>query len=166
MINKIKRPATIKIPDAIVALMHVLGADNVRIVGGAVRDALLGLFVHDWDLATSLSPELCAIRLKDHGLKPLTMAIEHGTVRVIYHGWDIQITSLREDIKTDGRHAQVIFGVDWHKDAQRRDFSLNALYARHDGIVEDPLGCALSDLETKRLVFIGDPVARLKEGLA
>jgi hypothetical protein len=163
MIKMLTSNPSIEVPTIIADLMVKIGHEDVRLVGGSVRDSLLGLEVKDWDLATRLHPEACVKRLKAYGLTPLTMAIAHGTVRVIYHGLDIQITSLREDIQTDGRRAIVVFGAEWVKDAQRRDFSINALYADMNGAIEDPLDQGLSDLSLQKVVFIGEPRARIKE---
>lgn len=138
-------------------------AGVIRIVGGAARDHLLGLAVKDIDLATTLLPEQVIARAKAAGLTALPTGIEHGTVTLLAEGTAFEITTLREDVETDGRHALVRFGTDWLEDAKRRDFTINALYISPDGQIHDPLGTALEDLRERRLRFIGAAETRLKE---
>lgn len=137
--------------------------EEVRIVGGAVRDWLTGRGVRaDIDLATTALPEDVVRRVEAAGLKAVPTGIEHGTVTVIAGGEPFEVTSLREDVETDGRRAKVMFGRDWAKDAARRDFTMNALYMRRDGEVVDLVGGA-ADAEAGRVRFIGDADQRIRE---
>jgi poly(A) polymerase len=118
-----------------------------RIVGGAVRDSLLGLSVSDVDLATKLAPAEVIRRLEGAGIKSVPTGIEHGTVTAVSDGKNYEITTLRRDVATDGRRAVVSFSTDWKEDAARRDFTINALYAdAHSGEVYDYFS-GLTDLE-------------------
>ena len=147
------------------ALLAALGSDagNTRFVGGAVRDTLLGLPVQDIDLATRLTPGIVMARLAVAKIKAVPTGIAHGTVTAIVDAKPYEITTLRQDIATDGRHAIVAFTDDWRADAARRDFTINALYAdpTTDEIV-DYFG-GLADLGTRTVRFIGDPLARIAE---
>ena len=136
--------------------------DAVRAVGGAVRNTLLGLKVTDIDLATTALPETVIARATGAGLKVVPTGFDHGTVTVVSDGRAYEVTTLREDVQTHGRHATVRFGRDWRKDAERRDFTMNALYADRDGLVFDPVN-GLEDLMARRVRFIGDPAARIRE---
>lgn len=138
------------------------GGEEARVVGGAVRNALLGLPVIDVDIATTALPQEVAARATRAGLKAVPTGIEHGTVTVVsgHHGYEV--TTLREDVETDGRRAVVRFGRSWQHDAERRDFTLNALYAAPDGTVVDLVG-GLADLEARKIRFIGSPDARIRE---
>lgn len=134
-----------------------------RLVGGAVRDALLGLPVSDIDIATPLTPPEVMIRLESAGLRAIPTGIEHGTVIALADDAKAEVTTLRRDVSTDGRHAIVAFSRDWKEDAARRDFTINALYADPEsGEVFDYFG-GLSDLDTGLVRFIGDPEARIAE---
>ncbi len=135
---------------------------QARFVGGAVRDALLGLAVSDVDLATPLPPETVIARAIAAGLKAFPTGIEHGTITLVNGGKPFEITTLRRDIVTNGRHAIVAFTEEWQEDAARRDFTMNALYADGQGRVYDPVG-GLADLETGYLRFIGDARQRIAE---
>lgn len=135
---------------------------EARFVGGAVRDALLGLPVHDIDLATPLPPETVMARAKAAGLKAIPTGIDHGTITLISGGKPFEVTTLRRDVETDGRHAVVSFTEQWAEDAARRDFTMNALYADGAGRIYDPVG-GLPDLGAGRLRFIGDARARIAE---
>ena len=138
------------------------GGFEARAVGGAVRNALLGRTASEVDFATNAMPE-DIVRLADEaGLKTVPTGIAHGTVTLIVDGVPFEVTALRRDVATDGRHATVAFGGDWAQDARRRDFTMNALYADAEGKVYDPLG-GLSDLRAGRVRFVGDPVARIRE---
>jgi tRNA nucleotidyltransferase/poly(A) polymerase len=141
-----------------------LNAEGVetRAVGGAVRDALLGLPVTEIDLATTAVPQKVMTLAREAGLKAIPTGIEHGTVTVIVDEMPFEVTTLRRDVETFGRHAKVAFTEDWEEDARRRDFTLNALYADREGIVFDPLGF-YADLMEGRVRFIGDAEARIKE---
>ena len=136
--------------------------EETRIVGGAVRNALLGRPVADVDLATTATPDTVAARAKAAGFKPVPTGIAHGTVTVVADGAPYEVTTLREDVETHGRRATVRFGRDFRADAQRRDFTINALSVGADGTVHDHVG-GLADLEAHRVVFIGEPAARIRE---
>lgn len=146
------------------ALFDALNRDGgeARVVGGAVRNSLLGTKVSDVDLATTHLPQDTMRLAKDAGFKPVPTGIEHGTVTVVVRGRPFEVTTLRTDIETNGRHAKVVFGTDWQKDAERRDFTINALYAKADGTIVDHVG-GLADIETRTLRFIGDAEARIRE---
>jgi poly(A) polymerase len=136
--------------------------EEIRIVGGAVRNTMLGLPVTEVDLATTALPREVMERAAVAGLKPVPTGIEHGTVTVIVDGEAFEVTTLRADVETDGRHAVVRFGRSFAQDALRRDFTINALYATADGEVLDYVG-GLADLAARRVRFIGDPHARVRE---
>lgn len=143
------------------ALEDVFGGP--RYVGGAVRDTLLGLPVSDVDIATALLPKEVINRLEAAGIKAIPTGIEHGTVTAAVDGKNYEITTLRRDVATDGRRATVAFATDWQEDASRRDFTINALYADpKSGQVFDYFD-GLSDLEARRLRFIGDAHQRIAE---
>jgi poly(A) polymerase len=135
----------------------------VKIVGGAVRDTLLGLAVTDIDLATPLLPQEVTRRLEAADIKVIPTGIAHGTVTAIASGDHHEITTLRRDVETDGRRATVAFADDWRDDAARRDFTINALYADPDsGAIDDWFG-GLADLKAGRVAFIGDAATRIAE---
>lgn len=137
---------------------------RTRVVGGAVRDTLLGQDseVADLDLATELMPGDVASRAERAGVAVYPTGLAHGTVTLKLGTLVAEVTTLREDIETDGRHAVVRFGQDWREDAARRDFTMNALYAEMDGTLFDPLG-GLADCLERRVRFIGDPARRIAE---
>ncbi|MCJ2068177.1 CCA tRNA nucleotidyltransferase [Methylobacterium sp. J-030] len=135
---------------------------ETRLIGGCVRDALLGIAAADIDLATTLSPEAVMARARATGLKAVPTGIKHGTITLITGDGPIEVTTLREDIETDGRHAVVRFGSDFTRDAERRDFTVNALSLGRDGQLHDTVG-GRADLETGRVRFIGDPATRIRE---
>ena len=145
-------------------LLDVLDRDGeeARVVGGAVRNALLGEPVGEIDVATTAVPDEVMRRAAAAGFKPVPTGIDHGTVTVVIDGTPFEVTTLREDVETYGRHARVAFGRDWRRDAERRDFTMNALYAARDGTVHDHVG-GLDDLEERRVRFIGDPARRIAE---
>ncbi|WP_310496859.1 CCA tRNA nucleotidyltransferase [Sandarakinorhabdus sp.] len=148
-----------------VALLAALdcAAGSSRLVGGAVRDALLGLPVKDIDLATVFAPEEVMQRLRTHGLKAVPTGLAHGTITAVGDGLAAEITTLRRDVATFGRHAEVAFTDDWREDASRRDFTINALYATlPGGAISDYFG-GRDDLAAGRVRFIGDPLARIAE---
>ncbi len=138
------------------------GDIETRAVGGAVRDALLGLKVKEIDLATTALPERVLSLAAEAGLKAVPTGLEHGTVTLIAKGVPFQVTTLRRDVETFGRHAKVAFTRSFEEDARRRDFTLNALYADRLGRVFDPLG-GLDDLMQGRVRFIGSAEARIRE---
>jgi poly(A) polymerase len=135
---------------------------QARAVGGAVRNALLGLTVGDVDIATTASPDEIIAAAQLAGLKAVPTGIAHGTVTVVVNHIPFEVTTLREDVATFGRHAQVAFTKDWVADARRRDFTINALYCGADGEVFDPLG-GYVDLMARRVRFIGDARKRIRE---
>lgn len=145
-------------------IFELLNADGgeVRVVGGAVRNALMGLPVGDIDLATTLPPQDVVERAREAGIKAVPTGIEHGTVTLVVDGEGYEVTTLRRDVETDGRHAQVAFGTDWKEDAGRRDLTINALYADASGEVIDLIG-GLADIETRTVRFIGDATTRVAE---
>jgi tRNA nucleotidyltransferase/poly(A) polymerase len=145
-------------------LLSALDGDGeeARVVGGAVRNTLLGLSPGDVDVATTALPEVVMQRAKAAGFHPVPTGIEHGTITVVVHEVPFEVTTLRQDIETDGRHAVVKFGRDWQADAERRDFTINALFLRKDGKVIDFVG-GLEDIKARRVRFIGDPAQRIQE---
>ena len=138
-------------------------AGATRLVGGAVRDALLGLPVKDVDLATIFPPAEVMRRLAAAGLKAVPTGLAHGTVTAISHGLVAEVTTLRRDVATHGRHATVAFTDDWQADASRRDFTINALYASLPGGALDDWFGGRADLAARRVRFIGDPLQRIAE---
>ena len=132
------------------------------LVGGCVRNALLGLPVADVDISTDATPEV-VMRLADEaGFRPVPTGIDHGTVTVVANGMPFEITTFRRDVETDGRRAVVAFSTRIEEDAGRRDLTMNALYATPDGVVVDPLG-GLPDLLARRVKFVGDAETRIRE---
>jgi poly(A) polymerase len=152
----------------ILTLLNGDGA-TTRCVGGCVRDALMGLATAETevDMATDLPPETVMARLKKAGIKTVPTGIKHGTVSAILYEGDAalvyEITTLRVDVTTDGRHAEIAFTEDWQGDAARRDFTINALYADADGTLYDPTGHGLADIKARHVRFIGDAAARIEE---
>ncbi|MGK8639720.1 CCA tRNA nucleotidyltransferase [Brucella anthropi] len=146
------------------ALFKALNRDGgeARVVGGAVRNTLLGTKVSDVDLATTHLPQDTVRLANEAGFKPVPTGIEHGTITVVVQGHPFEVTTLRQDIETNGRHAKVAFGTDWKADAERRDFTINALYVTADGSVIDDVG-GLGDIESRTLRFIGDAEQRIRE---
>jgi poly(A) polymerase/tRNA nucleotidyltransferase (CCA-adding enzyme) len=145
------------------ALAEVLNAlPEARVVGGAVRDALSGHAVVDVDLATPREPATIARALADAGIRALPTGIDHGTLTALVQGKGFEVTTLRRDVETDGRHAVVAFTTDWHADAARRDFTINALSMTRDGAVFDYFG-GLADLRAGIVRFVGDPATRIAE---
>lgn len=146
---------------AIFAALTAEGA-AARAVGGAVRNALMGRPVKDIDIATTALPADVMRLAQKAGLHAVPTGFEHGTVTVIAKHQPFEVTTLRKDIETFGRHARVTFTTDWTEDALRRDFTMNALYCEADGTVHDPLG-GYPDLLARRVRFIGDARARIRE---
>lgn len=143
------------------AVLDALGGAG-RFVGGAVRNALLGREVADIDIATPLTPDEVTKRLTAAGLGAVPTGIAHGTVTAIAGGKPYEVTTLRRDVATDGRRAVVAFTTDWAEDAQRRDFTMNALYADANGEIFDTVG-GVADLNAGRVRFVGDAGARIRE---
>lgn len=136
---------------------------QARFVGGAVRDGLLGMPVNDIDIATTLDPHDVVDRLKRAGIKAVPTGIDHGTITAVLPDGPVEITTLRRDVSTDGRRATIAYTDDWCEDAARRDFTINALYADPlTGAVSDYFG-GITDLDARRLRFIGDASARIAE---
>jgi poly(A) polymerase len=145
------------------ALAPILAAlPNARLVGGPVRDMLAGLPVADMDLATPEPPEITLAALEGAGLRVVPTGIAHGTVTAISHGKPFEITTLRRDIETDGRHATVAWTDDWQQDAARRDFTINAMSLDQAGQLHDYFG-GRDDLAAGRVRFVGDAAARVAE---
>jgi poly(A) polymerase len=142
------------------AVMDALG--EARFVGGVVRNSLMGREVSDIDIATPLTPDEVTKRLEATKLKAVPTGVEHGTITAISNGRPYEVTTLRRDVSTDGRRAVVTFTTDWAEDAQRRDFTMNALYADATGEVFDTVG-GVADLKAGRVRFVGDPVTRIRE---
>lgn len=138
------------------------GDGTPRLVGGAVRDALLGIPQDDYDVAINQPPEMVIESLEKAGINFVPTGLQHGTVTAIVKGHPYQITSLRTDLRTDGRHAEVAFTDDWRADAMRRDFTINALYGDLDGHIYDPCG-GVEDLNQHCVRFIGAPLERIQE---
>jgi poly(A) polymerase len=136
--------------------------EEARVVGGAVRNALLAEPIGDIDLATTAVPDEVIRRATAAGFRTVPTGIDHGTVTVIVNGRPFEVTTLRRDVETFGRHATVAFGRDWKTDAERRDFTMNALSATADGTVHDYVG-GLADLGARRVRFIGDAAKRIAE---
>ncbi len=135
---------------------------QVYAVGGAVRNTLLALPVNDVDFATDAPPETVLDLAKRADMTAIPTGIDHGTVTIVTHGQSHEITTFRKDIRTDGRHAHVVFAASLTEDAHRRDFTMNALYLDQDGRIFDPLH-GIDDLHARRLRFIDNPEARIKE---
>ena len=135
---------------------------GARAVGGAVRDALAGRPIHDVDIAAPLPPAAIAQRLTRAGLKVFETGLAHGTVTAVLAGEPVEVTSLRRDVATDGRHAEVEWTTDWREDAARRDFTINAMSLSADGALWDYFG-GRGDLAAGRVRFVGDAAVRLAE---
>lgn len=165
-VHRIAPPAWMQASSArlVFAALDASGQGMVggRFVGGCVRDALLGHASQDIDIATPWPPDRVMERLAAAGLRALPTGIDHGTVTALVDGWRFEITTLRHDVETDGRHALVAFTDDWTADAARRDFTVNALYADADGTIYDPVG-GLLDLEEGRVRFVGIAGQRIQE---
>lgn len=157
------RIAPIRAHEGMAGLVAALGAGNARYVGGVVRDALLGVDAADVDLATVHPPEEVMRRVQAAGLKAVPTGLAHGTVTAVLPSGPVEVTTLRRDVETNGRHAIVAFTDRWQEDAARRDFTINALYADAEtGAVFDWFG-GLADLAAGRVRFIGDPYKRIAE---
>jgi poly(A) polymerase len=136
--------------------------DQALIVGGAVRNSLMGYPIGDIDIATTVRPEKVITRAGVVGMRAIPTGFAHGTITIVVDAQSYEVTTLREDIETDGRHATVIFGDDFKKDAARRDFTMNALYADNSGFIHDYVG-GLEDILYRRVKFIGDAKTRIQE---
>ena len=136
--------------------------NKLMFVGGCVRKLLKKELVNDIDIATNLSPDELKNILRENNINFIETGITHGTITVVINKIKFEITTLRKDVSTDGRHANVEFISDWEEDAKRRDFTINAIYSDLKGEIYDPLG-GLKDLENKIVKFIGDPNERIRE---
>lgn len=145
----------------VLALLNADG-EEARVIGGAVRNALLNMSLGDIDIATTALPEEVVRRAKAARIKCVPTGLEHGTVTLVVDGMPFEVTTLREDVETFGRKAKVAFGRDWQRDAERRDFTINGLSVSSDGVVHDHVG-GLDDIEHRRVRFIGDPDRRIAE---
>ena len=149
---------------AVQTLLRALGQgeEGARVVGGAIRNHYLGYPITDVDIATTTLPRETMRLGTEAGFKAVPTGVDHGTVTLVRDGRALEVTTLRRDTESDGRHAKVAFGRDWKVDAERRDFTINALYADADGKVYDYVG-GLADLEAQSLRFIGDAELRIRE---
>jgi poly(A) polymerase len=161
-----------KLPDApwqhpkeLRRLLDVLGAGagETRFVGGCIRDTLIGIEVHDVDLATRLPPQGVLDRLKQAGIKAVPTGLAHGTITAVVNGRPVEVTTLRRDVSTDGRRATIAYTEDWQEDAARRDFTINALGAEPGSRTLFDYFGGLGDIEARRVRFIGDPLTRIAE---
>ncbi len=152
------RPATQAVCAALTGAGH-----QALFVGGCVRNALLGVPVTDVDIATEARPERVSALAEAAGLRAVPTGAEHGTITVVSDGIAHEITTFRRDVETDGRRAVIAYADDMRDDARRRDFTMNALYARPDGTVIDPLETGLADLQARRLRFVGTARNRIRE---
>jgi poly(A) polymerase len=161
IVKKIDRPEWLRADET----RRVFAAlDNQCLfVGGCVRDALYGAQSADYDVATPLTPDAVMAALNSADIKVFPTGIDHGTVTALCGEYSFEITTLRKDVATDGRHAVVEFSTDWQEDAERRDFTLNSLLMDLDGQIYDPTNEGLKDLEAAKITFIGDARARIKE---
>jgi tRNA nucleotidyltransferase/poly(A) polymerase len=153
----LRTPALVRVLD-----MLNRGGEEARVVGGAARNALMGLPLNDIDIATTALPEEVVRRAETAGVRAVPTGIDHGTVTLVADGMPFEVTTLRQDVETFGRKAKVAFGRDWQADAERRDFTMNALSITPDGVIHDYVG-GLADLEARRVRFIGDPAQRIAE---
>jgi poly(A) polymerase len=163
--------ATLHLADAdwlrepgLVRVLDVLnrGDEEARVVGGAARNALIGVRLSDIDIATTATPDEVVRRAGAAGLKAVPTGIDHGTITLVVDGTPFEVTTLRQDVETFGRKAKVAFGRDWKADAERRDFTMNALSITADGVVHDYVD-GLADIAARRVRFIGDPARRIAE---
>ncbi len=154
---------------ATIKLMETLNADAQEplalFVGGCVRNALIDAGSTDIDIATKLLPQEVKQRCEAAGMKTIPTGIDHGTITVICNHHHYEITTLRKDVATDGRRATIAYAKEWEEDAARRDFTMNTLLADIEGNVYDPLGSGISDLEQRKVIFVGNPATRIAEDL-
>ena len=143
-------------------IIEVLGNQNAKFVGGCVRDAVLGKLAKDIDIATCFKPNEVMEVLQKAKIKTIPTGIKHGTITALYKNQTFEITTLRKDVTTDGRHAEVSFTDSWQEDAKRRDFTINALYLDTKGNIFDYFN-GLEDLKSKKVIFIGDAKTRSEE---
>jgi len=154
------------VPDQVRTLAMLLTQESdvttTRIAGGAVRDMLLGVQPKDWDMATTLLPAAVMDKAMSAGYTVIPTGLQHGTVTVMVGGMPLEVTTLRADVATDGRHADVEFITDWHEDAHRRDLTMNALFMDVDGMIFDYVG-GVEDLKDDVVRFVGDAAERIQE---
>ncbi len=161
--KSLKLLENIKEARTIFSYLNEIGEESkVRFVGGCVRKSLCGECSDDFDLATSLEPNEVKKKLNKNDVKVLDTGISYGTVTAVINKKKFEITTLRKDVSTDGRHAEVEFTRNWEQDASRRDFTINAIYADLDGRILDPLN-GISDLQNGKIKFIGSPEKRIQE---
>jgi poly(A) polymerase len=166
-VGKLSRAAWMDSPETLKLMLALCGdsddnGDEARFVGGCVRDVILNYSVFDIDIATSHSPEEVMRRLKNAKIKAIPTGIEHGTITAVVDGVNYEITTLRRDVETDGRHAVVAFTDNWKEDARRRDFTMNALYCNIRGDIYDYFD-GLEDARQGIVRFIDDPTSRIDE---
>ncbi len=162
-LDRLRHASWLKTPTVRRVFAALAGTGAVsRAVGGAVRNTLLGEPIDDIDIATAATPDQVLLAAERAGLRVIATGLQHGTVTLIADGTPFEVTTLRRDVTTDGRHASVAFTDDWALDASRRDFTINALYSDADGTLFDPLGGCV-DLMPTRIRFIGDARARIRE---
>ncbi len=162
--HKITPPEWMRDQDLILILDTLNHDDiNARMVGGCIRNHYTNKSIYDIDIACKLTPDKSIEILKKQGIKTIPTGIEHGTITAHINDNNFEITTLRHDIKTDGRHAKVTFTTDWTEDAKRRDFTMNALYADRDGSIYDPTSTGLNDIQNHIVRFIGDADIRIQE---
>ncbi|MBT6587658.1 MAG: CCA tRNA nucleotidyltransferase [Rhodospirillaceae bacterium] len=157
-----KQPWLTQAASRSVLVALAMGGATPRFVGGCVRDGLLGHTSADLDIAIDQTPEDSMALLKGAGIKVIPTGLKHGTITAVAGGQHFEITTLRVDVETFGRHAKVAFTDDWQLDAARRDFTINAIYADGDGQIYDPMG-GQADLGAGRVVFVGDAAQRIDE---
>jgi poly(A) polymerase/tRNA nucleotidyltransferase (CCA-adding enzyme) len=157
--DRLPPPAFLAAPAPAAVLTALPGS---RAVGGCVRDALAGREVHDIDVAAPLPPEAIARRLVAAGLRVFETGLSHGTVTAVLDHQPVEVTALRRDVLTDGRHAEVAWTTDWREDAERRDFTINAMSMDRDGALWDYF-TGREDLAAGRVRFVGDAATRLAE---
>ena len=163
-IHKISPPPWMRNPD-LIHLLDLLNNDgiNARMVGGCIRNYFYSEAVYDIDIACKLHPDKTSEILKMNGIRVIPTGINHGTITAHINQKNYEITALRRDVETDGRHAKIEFSSSWVEDASRRDFTMNALYADRDGSIYDPLGNGFSDLQNHSVKFIDDAEKRIGE---
>lgn len=151
-------------PIAVQSVFTAFAENNaeIRACGGCIRDVVLGVTPKDWDMCTPVLPVTTMAILEAYGFKPFDLSNGHGTISVIIDGETIEITTLRIDTETDGRFAKVHFTTNWELDAERRDFTWNAMSADGFGHVFDYFG-GVADLNSNRIVFVGWPEKRIEE---
>jgi len=163
-VHKISPPQWMRDPD-LIRVLDILNKDdiNARMVGGCIRNHFFNNSVYDIDIACKSDVNDTIKILKSNGIRVIETGIKHGTITAHMNGKNFEITQLRRDVKTDGRHAKIEPTDDWVEDAKRRDFTINALYTDRDGSIYDPLGNGFSDLQNHIVKFIGNAEARITE---